>query len=437
MSMINFTVMFFGNLIYLPDVPILFRPNIESQVDSQPDHFHQNQDVSVFNDATATPDWNRIGRWLSSFSSDESNESNDSNAVAPEFKKLMSSYQDLGKLIEKVTIKIDSAIIPKPSQPNVFSNIDQLKLLYHDYHKSSAHKDERLKDYSIEELKLLDNYNRRVLIAIGSLSVITQDNIVELIENHDENFDVYCTNLLCNPHFLTRIPDGEFDRLFYIYTNKFRSLSVCVALKDRYLARRMNEQHITSLIQSYSPLIKDRIFNRYVSAIFESLVKNPYLFRLLKEHHVVQFLDYLVSIGDDLGYAYEALRTPFISILSDEKLDFYLLQSGVHDNYSNYLDINYIIWLLCNPHLKDYFSRMNESKLVFLFEMVCQYYDSLLTNPDDMLVNVINRVRYMITNLKIIGFLDDRYLFDMMCQVKNEHLRDILLDIIDERNGNV
>lgn len=431
--MMNFTVTFFGNLIYLPDVLILFRPKIESKVDSQPDHFHQNQDVSVFNDSQ--PDWDRIEQLLASFYSDESIDS-----IASEFKHLMSSYHDIGKLIEKVTLKIDSSIIPKPSQPNVFSNIDQLKQLYHDYHKSPAHKDERLKDYSIEELKLLDNYNKRALIAIGSLSVATQNNIIELIGNHDEYFDVYYTNLLCNPHFLTRIPDSEFDCLFSIYTQKFRSLSVCVVLKDEYFARRMSEQHITSLIQSYSPLVKDLVFDRYVSEIFKSLVKNPYLFRLLKEHHVVQFLDYLASIknGNNQRYAYtyEALITQFISILSDEKLDFYLLRLGVHDNHSNYLDTTYIIWLLCNSHLNAYFSRMNNSKLVFLFEMVCQYYDMFLTNSDDKLVNVISHTRYIFSNLKIIGFLDDKHLFDMMCQVKSEHLKDILLDIIDERNGN-
>ncbi len=68
--------------------------------------------------------------------------------------------------------------------------------------------------------------------------------------------------------------------------------------------------------------------------------------------------------------------------------------------------------------------------------MVCQHYDTLLTNPDDVLVNVINRARYMINNLQIIGFLDDKHLVEVARQVRNEHLKDILFEIIDERNTN-
>ena len=64
--MIDFTVMFFGNLIYLPDVPMLFRTNVESQLEIQPNHIvrpNSNQAVSVFNDVE--PDWDVIAKWLS------------------------------------------------------------------------------------------------------------------------------------------------------------------------------------------------------------------------------------------------------------------------------------------------------------------------------------------------------------------------------------
>ncbi len=118
--MINFTVMFFGNLIYLPDVPILFRPNVESQVENQPNHIvksNSNQLVSVFNDVT--PDWEVIEKWL-----------NLDNPVKLKVKSRISYFNAFGNIFDKCIVKFqdeaspDQAINPvihrTPAHPQYF-----------------------------------------------------------------------------------------------------------------------------------------------------------------------------------------------------------------------------------------------------------------------------------------------------------------------------
>lgn len=386
---VNQNLIFFGNLIYICPERLLFRPISESLTLNI-----KNTDTPLHQDDL---DWDAISRWFNQYmlalSEEEYNEY---------------SHFDF-----------------------ICNNVQELKNLYHEYLSSNDNHEIRNKDFSIAELmQLSDNkpigsiesldYHPFSLVAMGTKSIVTQNNILDIIREvyKDKHFLIF---LLMNPHFLNRIPDSEFDQLFFSLGFKYSDMMFL--LENEYFCSRITEYHLAKIIKSYLPSMDSYTASLYLDDILTAITNNQTLFSKLQEYHITPILDTASLIDTDKFEASRTLKSKVFSILSDATLDSYLFNT--QDNVDRRkLDDYYITLLCCNTYLKDYFSGLNEAKLVYLFESVMRFLDN------EWLESFIE---HTFNNLQITDLLSDNQILNVIHSIKNQKLVELTIDYISNR----
>ena len=383
---VNQDLIFFGNLIYICPERLLFRPISESLT------------LNIKNTHQDDLDWDAISRWFNQYMLALSEEEYDEY-----------SYFDF-----------------------ICNNVQELKTLYHDYLSSNNNQENpieiRNKDFSVAELLHLSDqepvgsldYHSFSLVAIGTKSVVTQNNILDIIRDvyKDKHLLIF---LLMNPHFLNRIPNKEFDQLFFSLGFKYSDM-MCL-LENEYFCSRITEYHIAKIISHYLPSMDSYTASLYLDDILTAITNSQTLFDKLQEYHITPILDTASLIDTEQFEASRTLKSKVFSILSDATLDSYLFNT--QDNVDRRkLDGYYITLLCCNTYLKDYFSRLNEAKLVYLFESVMGFLDN------EWLESFIE---HTFNSLQITNLLSDNQILSLIHSIKNQKLVELIIDYISNR----
>ena len=394
---VNQNLIFFGNLIYICPERLLFRPCSESL------NIDNTESLTTQDDL----DWDTISLWFNRYmlgvEEDEYNEK---------------SYFDF-----------------------VFNDIEELKNLYQEYLSSNDNHEIRNKDFSIAELLQLSDkksvesigssdsidYHSFSLVAMGTKSVVTQNNILDIIHEiyNDKHFLIF---LLMNPNFLNRIPDSEFDRLFFSLDFKYSDMMYL--LENEYFSSHITEYHLSKIINWYLPSMDNYIASCYFDDILTAISNNQTLFSKLQEYHIKRLLDTVSSIDIDKFEAGRILKSKVFSVLSDSTLDYYLL--SMKDGTDRLiLDSSYITLLCCNTYLKDYFSRLNESKLVYLFETVINFFDRELFGSSSEQTFIC--VQNIFECLQITTLLSYNQILSCLHVIRNPKLVDLIINYIGNR----
>ena len=194
-------------------------------------------------------------------------------------------------------------------------------------------------------------------------------------------------------------------------------------LENEYFCSRITEYHLAKIINSYLPSMDSYTSSLYFDDIMTAITNNQTLFNKLQEYHITPILDTASLIDTDKFEASRTLKSKVFLILSDSTLDSYLFGTRYNVDRRK-LDDYYITLLCCNTHLKDYFSNLNEAKLVCLFESVMSFLDN------EWLESFIE---HTFNSLQITNLLSDNQILSLIHSIKNQKLVELIIDYISNR----
>ena len=184
-------------------------------------------------------------------------------------------------------------------------------------------------------------------------------------------------------------------------------------------------KHYVSIVDAYFP-------SNHLGRVIQIICSKDILFSKLQDDHIHFLLKPILSNRKpELPHYYYIFESRLMSHLINhldlvEMLNAHLFNIEAEAETESYSLPDYLVNILCNAHLDNYFEMLSKdhlSKLLNLLERICNHLNSI----QNCNLELLKKIRF-------IHFLPENHIFNIVSKIKNSAIQDILCDLIVEKD---